>query len=231
MRPPNGTTPPIPSPTAPTVTMPIRPSAAVRSAYSPSRPMCVECRTAAIATPCCRARPMAHSSANIVECWPNPRWASTRRGDPAVLDEDGARRGHDDAPVHVADVLRHADDAVRIVAGQVRAHQVAPELLRHVGVRAHAAGDGGDELPHRIGRAEHGGSVIGHERGLRSGKMMAPSIIARRVAGARGSNASRPARPAPSGRRPRRALPLGPSGGRPPGRSARASSITMRRPR
>ena len=77
-RPPNGTTPPIPAPTAPTVTIPIRPSAAVRSAYSPSRPMWVECRTATIATPCCRARAIAHSRANIVECWPKPRRASTR---------------------------------------------------------------------------------------------------------------------------------------------------------
>ena len=40
--------------------------------------MCVEWRTATIATPCCRARVIAHSRANMVECWPNPRWASTR---------------------------------------------------------------------------------------------------------------------------------------------------------
>ena len=77
-RPPNGTTPPIPISTAPTVTMPIRPSTAVRSAYSPSRPMCVSRRTAAIATPCCPAVP-----------WPTPARTSSSAG----RTRDGRRRG------------------------------------------------------------------------------------------------------------------------------------------
>ena len=59
--------------------------------------------------------------------------------------------------VGVADVLRHADDAVGVVAGEVRADQVARQLRRHVGVRPHAPGDGGDELAEGIGRAEHRG--------------------------------------------------------------------------
>ena len=67
---------PSPGPPAPTVTRPTSPASAARSVYSPSRPMCVECRTAAAAIPWRGARAMAHSIAHIVEKWPNPRRAS-----------------------------------------------------------------------------------------------------------------------------------------------------------
>jgi hypothetical protein len=218
-----------------------------------------------------------------------PAMSVDQSADAAVAYEDGSRRGHDDALVHVAHVLRNADHAVGVVARQVRADQVARELRRHIGVRAHAAGDGGHELAHWIGRTEHGGRVIGHGRSLRFENMMAASIIARRLPmcagpdrnvwsawpsrtlgavhrrrrrGVTGTHARQegpvtdwsagfeagwlrvepppgPRRdahgvltttPRPPGRRPPRPT-LKAVGGRPGGRSARASSIITRRPR
>lgn len=91
---------------------------------------------------------------------------------PPSVDEGGHRslprehrtgRRDEKAPVGVTDVLRDADDAVGVVTGEVGADQVPRQLRRHVSVRPHAPGDGGNELVEGIGRTEHRGFRIGHE--------------------------------------------------------------------
>jgi hypothetical protein len=82
--------------------------------------------------------------------------------DRALPRNDRPRRRDDETAIRVAHVLRHPDDPVGVVTGEIRAYQVPRELRGHVGVRAHAPGDGGDELAEGIGRAEHRGLRIGH---------------------------------------------------------------------
>ena len=116
----------MPAPTAPTVTMPIRPSAAVALGILAEPADVGRVPDRHHRHPVLRAPARcAHSSANIVECWPNPRRASTSAATVPPRVEHGTGRGDEQALVGVAHVLRDPDDAVGVVTGEIRADQVA----------------------------------------------------------------------------------------------------------
>jgi hypothetical protein len=72
----------------------------------------------------------------------------------------GGLVGHDCAVPHLSDVLRHADHAMRVVAGEIGADQLLRHLVGLVRGRAGGRENGGRERTESVCRDLHGGSPV-----------------------------------------------------------------------
>ena len=176
-----------PAPPLFTVAIRTRPSAAARSAYSPSRPMCPQFRAVPAATPSAFAFARTRSRSRWAWTWPKPHWASQTTTAGGLVLDDQLDAGPVVAPFQEVDVLGDPHHAVRVVPPEVRLHQAGGHGPGVVGGDAR----GLEEAGHELGQA--GGGEGGH--GGSPGSGMENPIL-------RGDEAFAIGRPRRSNRRP-----------------------------